>query len=317
MSSILQAAMGAAGTGKQTKSAISADRLAVLFGRLRLLVFAALALPAFAAAQTNPRLESLHIQIWPEFDRRAALIILNGELAPDTPLPANVSLHLPASSGGPSAVAFANAPDSQLFNLQHKVTKTGEYSTLQFSVPQRFFHVEYYDDALATGSPQRTYTYVWPGDLAVDRLKVTLQEPAGANDVSTLPDLGARTAGGDGLHYRTLDLGAYEAGKQLPVAIRYTKPDSRPSAEILKLKTSATEPPGPTASTVSYPVWVPLAATMLGISASIPALWWVWRRRRAARGGKAAVAGFCSRCGNALGPGDRYCSSCGARAQRA
>jgi len=252
MSSILQAAMGAAGTGKQTKSAISADRLAVLFGRLRLLVFAALALPAFAAAQTNPRLESLHIQIWPEFDRRAALIILNGELAPDTPLPANVSLRLPASSGGPSAVAFANAPDSQLFNLQHKVTKTGEYSTLQFSVPQRFFHVEYYDDALATGSPQRTYTYVWPGDLAVDRLKVTLQEPAGANDVSTLPDLGARTAGGDGLHYRTLDLGAYEAGKQLPVAIRYTKPDSRPSAEILKLKTSATEPPGPTASTVHH-----------------------------------------------------------------
>ena len=288
-----------------------------LTGGLRLLALYLLAVPALVAAQTNPRLASLHVQIWPEFDRRAALIILNGELAPGTPLPADVSLRLPASSGGPSAVAFANAPDSQLFNLQHKVTKAGEGSTLQFSVPQRFFHVEYYDDALATGSPQRTYTYVWPGDLAVDRLKVTLQEPAAANDVSSVPDLGARTAGGDGLYYRTLDLGAYEAGKQLPVAVRYTKPDTRTSAEILKMKTSAADPPGTTASPGTYPAWVPLAATMLGISAAIPALWWVWRRRRAARASKAAVAGFCSRCGNALGPGDRYCSSCGARAQKA
>ncbi len=293
------------------------DRLAVLIvGRLRLLVFALLAAPVLAGAQTNPRLATLHIQIWPEFDRRAALIILNGELAPDTPLPANVSMRLPASAGGPSAVAFANEPDSQLFNLQHKVTRSGDYSTLQFSTPQRFFHVEYYDDALATGSPQRAYTYVWPGDFAVDRMKVTLQEPAAASDVAALPELGARTAGGDGLYYRTLDVGAYEAGKQLPVAVRYTKPDTRTSAEILKMKTSAAEPPGTPASTGSYPAWVPLAATMLGISASIPALWWVWRRRRAARGARAAIAGLCSRCGNALGPGDRYCSSCGARAKK-
>ena len=304
------------GAGKRMESGAGADPWAALIGWLRPLVFVLLAAPALAGAQTNPRLASLHIQIWPEFDRRSALIILNGELAPDTRLPADVSLRIPASSGGPSAVAFANGPDSQLFNLQHKVTRTGDYSTLQFSTPQRFFHVEYYDDALATGSPQRSYTYVWPGDFAVDRMKVTLQEPAAASDISSLPDLGAPTAGGDGLYYRTLDLGTYEAGKKLPIAVRYTKADSRSSAEILKVKTSAADPPGTATSTVSYPAWVPLAATMLGISAGIPALWWVWRRRRATRSAKAATAGFCSRCGNALGPGDRYCSSCGARAKK-
>jgi len=316
MASTFRAAMGAAGARHGVESAGSANRLAVLVGRLRLFVFAVLAVPAFAVAQTNPRLESLHIQIWPEFDRPAALIILNGELAPDTPLPANVSLRIPASSGGPSAVAFANAPDSQLFNLQHGVTRAGDHSTLQFSAAQRFFHVEYYDNALATGSPDRTYTYVWPGDFAVHRLKVTLQEPAAASGVSALPDLGARTAGGDGLFYRSLELGAYEAGKQLPVAIRYTKADSRTSAEILKTKTSAAESPGTAASARSVPAWVPLAATMLGISVGIPALWWIWRRRKGARSARPATAGFCSQCGNALGPGNRYCSSCGAPAQQ-
>ncbi len=297
--------------GQRIEPVARAGHMSAWISGLRLVVLALLVAPALAGAQANPRLASLQVQIWPEFDRQAALIILNAELAPDTPLPAEISLRIPASSGGPSAVAFTNAPGSQLFNLQHKVTRTGDYSTLRFTAPQRFFHVEYYD-ALATGSPVRTYTYVWPGDLAVDRLIVALQEPAAASDVSALPDLGPRTTGEDGLYYRTLDLGAYEAGKQLPVAIRYTKPDSRTSAEILKIKTPAAETPGPTASTASYPAWVPLAATMLGISASIPALLWLWQRRRAVRGAKANNAGFCSRCGNALGPGNRYCSSCGA-----
>lgn len=271
--------------------------------------------PALVAAQVNPRLANLRIEIWPEFDRQATLVILKGELSPDTPLPAEVSLRIPASSGGPSAVAFANAAGSELFNLQHKTIRTGDYNTLRFAAPQRFFHIEYYD-ALATGSPMRTYTYVWPGDFAVERLYVTLQEPAAASDVSALPSLGPATVGGDGLNYRTLDLGAYEAGKQLPIAIRYTKPDSRTSAEILKMNTPAAKSPGPTAPAVSYPAWVPLAATLLGLSVAMPALWWIWRRRKGARGARPATAGFCSQCGNALGPGNRYCSSCGAPVQQ-
>jgi hypothetical protein len=290
---------------------------------LWLVVFALLVLPALAAApatpgaaQVNPRLASLRIEIWPEFDRQAALIILKGELSPDTPLPAEVSLRIPASSGGPSAVAFANAAGSELLNLQHKVTRTGNYSTLQFAAPQRFFHVEYYD-ALATGSSVRTYTYVWPGDLAVDRLSVTLQEPAATSDVSVLPDLGPGTAGADGLFYRTLDLGAYEAGKQLPVAIRYAKADSRTSVEILKLNTPAAKFPGPAASIENRPVWwTALVIAAAGLTAGLAALWWVWRRRKAASVVQPAMAGFCSRCGNALAPGNRYCSSCGAPVQQ-
>ena len=286
-------------------------RSAVLAALLRLLLVALLAAPALAYA--NPRLSSLHVQMWPEFDRRAMLVIINGELAPDTTLPAQVSLRIPSSSGGPVAVAYSNAPGSQLLNLPYEVTKSADHFTLRFSAPQRFIHVEYYD-MLATGSPERRYTYVWPGDLPVDRLIVTLQEPAEASAVSALPDLGPRTAGADGLYYRTLELGAYEAGKQLPVEIRYTKPDPRTSSEILK--PAAADSPATAASSERYPAWVPLAAAMLGISVSAPLLWWLWRRRTRRRAGT-ATAGFCTRCGNALGPDDRYCSSCGARVQRA
>ncbi len=287
-------------------------------------VLAILALPAFAAtpptgnaAQVNPRLASLRIDIWPEYDRQAALIILKAELSPDTPLPAVVSLRLPAASGGPSAVAFASAAGSELFNLQHEVTSTGNYSTLRFTAPQRFIHVEYYD-ALATGSSMRAYTYVWPGDLAVDRLSVRLQEPAATTDVSVLPDLGPGTAGPEGLFYRTLNLGAYEAGKQLPIAIRYTKPDSRTSVEILKLNTPAVKSPEPAGSIENYPGWTVFVTIVVALTVGLglAALWWVWRRRKAASGFRPAIAGFCSQCGSALAPGNHYCSSCGAPVQQ-
>jgi len=291
---------------------------------LWMVVLTILVLPAFAAApptgnaaQVTPRLASLRIDIWPEYDRQAALIILKAQLSPDTLLPAVVSLRLPAASGGPSAVAFASAAGSELFNLQHEVTSTGNDSTLRFTAPQRFFHIEYYD-ALATGSSLRTYTYVWPGDLAVDRLSVRFQEPATASDVSVLPDLGPGTAGPDGLFYRTLDLGAYEAGKQLPVAIRYAKPDSRTSVEILKLNTPAAKSPGPAGLFESNPAWTVFVTIVVALTVGLglAALWWVWRRRRAASGVRPAIAGFCSQCGSALARDNRYCSSCGAPAQQ-
>lgn len=195
------------------------------------------------------------------------------------------------------------------------MTSTGNYSSLRFTAPQRFFHVEYYD-ALATGSFVRTYTYVWPVDLAVDRLSVRLQEPAVASDVSVLPDLGSGTPGPDGLFYRALDFGAYGLGKQLPIAIRYAKQDSRTSVEILKLKTPAVTSPGPAASIERNPVWAWLVAVAAGLTAGLAALWWVLRRRKPASGVRTAIAGFRSQCGSALAPGNRYCSSCGAPVQQ-
>jgi len=59
--------------------AFSASRMAIL-------ALAFILAPAFAAAPPavatgNPRLANLEIEIWPEFDRPAALVFLKGEIA--------------------------------------------------------------------------------------------------------------------------------------------------------------------------------------------------------------------------------------------
>lgn len=281
-------------------------------------VLAATPLLAPAAAQPDrnppqgkPRFASLEVEIWPEFDRpKAVLVILKGELAADFALPAVVSLRIPASSD-PTAVAFANAPRAELFNLEHERTYASAFTTLRFNASHRFVQIEFYDPLL-TDASERRFTYVWPGDLAVDRLTVRVQEPAVSSNLQVKPDFGAPVTGPDGLLYRTAELGALEAGKRLPIEVRYTKTDPRTSADILGLKAADSKPPATTGSWVGLPGWLLIVAvsSALLIGAGAVSLW--WRRRAKASAARRSDAGFCHQCGSQLAADDRFCSKCGA-----
>jgi hypothetical protein len=266
------------------------------------------------AAQADPRLASLRIDIWPEFDRPGVLVILKGELTAETPLPAAVSLRIPAPAGRPAAVAFGSAA-SELFNLPYETSSDGKDLTVRFSAPQRSFHVEYYD-TLQTNGPQRNYAYVWRGDLPVRQLSVSLQEPAGATGFSVLPAFGSGTRGPEGLTYRKSEFGSFDAGQQFVLTLAYNKADARTSAQILNLATPAPAPPAP--AVAGPPGEVNVLQLVLIIAGALVAIlslafagWWLATRRARTAAARAPAAGFCSKCGNALAAGDRFCSACG------
>lgn len=257
--------------------------------------------PSPGASAPTPRLASLLIEIWLEYDRPQALVILKGELAPDAALPAALALRLPDSSGGLSAVAYADAL-GKLLNLAYEREDTPDFVVLRLKTPQHSFHVEFYEP-LAPGT-QRRYRYAWPGDLAVDQLAVLVKEPAAGSNLSVQPRLDSAAVSPDGLNYRTAQLGAFERGQQLPIEVRYTKTDPRTSAEIL----AATAPPANLEGD-ARPVrlFLSLGAALLVLGAGIAFAWWRWRRL--AR--RAAGAGFCPKCGAAAVPADRFCAGCG------
>ena len=212
-----------------------------VFSLLRMLIalLAVLLLPSLASAAggskapvANPHLASLQIEIWPEYDRPGALVILRAEIAPNVVLPVPVSVRIPAASGGPSAVAFSSVATGNLLTLQHETEPAGSSIRLKLEVPQRYFHVEFYDP-IATTAAGRSYSYAWPGDLATDRLAVLVQEPAGVLDLVVTPPHERTAPGQDGLRYRKAELGAFPAGKRLDVNVRYSKTDARTSVEIL------------------------------------------------------------------------------------
>ena len=293
---------------------------------LAALLAAALLAPAPALAQAgsapkgNPALSALNIEVWPEYDRPAVLVILKGALAESVKLPAAVTLRLPASSGGPAAVAYSSAADGNLLNLKHDVTRAGDYVTVKFEATERFFHIEFYEP-IATTAPERSFRYVWPGDLAVERATVVVQEPVAATAISVEPNLDRSSLGQDGMKYRIGEPGALPAGKTLPIVVRYTKADARPSRAILNPAASsgaaaASAPaaipaamPAPAAG--GLPDWaIPLAGFALLGAIGAGLIAWIWRRGPAPA--PAAPAGkHCVKCGAALAADDRFCGKCG------
>ena len=297
--------------------------------RLRALAAAALLAPALAFAQAggapkgNPALSALSIDVWPEYDRPAALVILKGALAESVKLPAAVTLRLPATSGGAAAVAYSATADGNLLNLKHEQARAGDWFTLKFEATERFFHIEFYEP-IATTAPERSFRYVWPGDLAVERATVVVQEPVAASALAVEPNLDRSSLGPDGLKSRVGEPGALPAGKALPIVVRYTKADARPSKEILNpgAKAGASAVPAavpaaaplPAPAFAGLPDWaIPLGGfALLGIvGAGLIA--WIWRRGPApAPAAAAAKPGrFCVKCGAALAADDRFCGKCG------
>ena len=283
--------------------------------RAGLLLLALVLAPALALAQGNPRLANLGIEIWPEYDRAGAvLVILKGELAPDVKLPAQAQLRIPAASGGPSAMAFSNAPDGNLLNLRHEASTAGDAITLKFELPERFLHVEFYAP-IATALPARSFTYTWPGDFAVDRVRAVVQEPATSSNLQMEPNLELASTGRDGLRYKAGDLGARAAGKPLPVTVRYTKLEMRPTAEIMKL--APTQAPAAAPAAPAAPVGAPfpasvlvlLAVALLAIGGLLMFVWW----RRRAPATQTLPHGACTKCGAPRRPEDRFCGKCGAK----
>jgi hypothetical protein len=299
--------------------------------RRLVLALALLILPALAMAQAPAaakggvvKLASLAIEIWPEYDRPAALVILRGVVAEGVKLPAAISLRLPLASGGPGAVAFSATADGNLLNLKYEKAKSGDSIVVKFETPERYFHIEFYEP-IATTDPARTFRYVWPGDIAVERANVVVQEPAAALGMATEPSFEQTSQGQEGLNYRIGDLGALPAGKAVPITVKYTKSDARPSTEIKGIRTAQAAPPSATAPSAPVPVpppsadgtpaWALPLAGLVGLAlVGVLLILWAWRRQsKAAPAAASAAAGFCKKCGAPLAAGSNFCGKCGAK----
>jgi hypothetical protein len=238
-------------------------------------------------------------------------VILRGEIAADAPLPAAVSLRIPATSGGPAAVAYSAEPGGNMLNLKYDRKDAGDSIALSFDAPERFFHVEFYDPLVPTATG-RSYTYPWTGDLAADRVSVIVQEPAAASDLSVDPALGNAATGQNGLRYRSADLGPFALGKRLELKVRYVRTDARTSVAILEPQSASPAPP-PAAGldTRKLALWLLAVVAVLVVAALAGSLW--WPRRKGSPQPPPGKAGFCGKCGAGRASDDRFCSKCGAR----
>lgn len=277
----------------------------------------AAALPARAqeAQGEVERLAWLTVELWPDYDRPEMLILMTGAVPADAPLPAAVTLPLPAEATI-NAVARITEDNALIDDIEFTTAE----GSLTLITPDRRFRLEYYAP-YGTAGAEKSYTFNWQSGLTVEEMAVAVQEPEDATSLEVEPPAVEVVTGFEDLNYHNLPPDRVPAGVPYTVTVSYQTERSG----ILQAAN-----------------WPALLAAGGGVLVLLALVWRLWgngilgggrrlrkprpaRRTRAPQGtvetkqkGEASrAAKFCHRCGEEAQAGDRFCRNCGTQLKRA
>ncbi len=278
------------------------------------------AFPFSARAQSPIKLSSLQVQLWPEYDQPSMLVIYDFRLPESIKLPVSVSISFP-KEGHLVAVA-SQAADGSLLNTDYIGPTAGQQSqtvTIQIQTSTTY-HLEYYQPLSRTGR-ERKFSYVWPGDYAVDDISISIRIPPDTTSIITDPAMKS-TKAPDGTDSLIKDFGALQAGQKFPLQLTYVK-----ESETLSVPGESVQPSKPLGSNTPGRVllsnYLPYILGALGIiSIGAAAIYFLQPGRRQATArrrthghaeGKAKGEIYCHQCGARAQPNDRFCRVCGTK----
>jgi len=282
-------------------------------------------------AQSNTPLDSVVIQILPEFDRPDVLVIYRLTLAASVSLPAQISLRLPRAAGAPYNVAWEDV-DGLLYNLTYTTEVRGDWLQINFTTPSANLQVEYYDPRLEREGQLRKFTYEWNGDFSVQNLVVSVQQPANAEKMQAYPGFDGGQRLSDGFIYFTNPVGKVDAGTTFKVNVRYEKADDSLSVGMLPVQPAQPldeTTPGRTSASGLLPVFILVVG---GVLLVVMVSWFFIRRDREASPStrryrhkrspavsvmeETSSVVYCHQCGRRAESGDIFCRACGVRLRR-
>jgi hypothetical protein len=276
-----------------------------------------------AYAQGGPSLSSVKARIWPEYDKPEVLIIYYITVSPQTSLPATMTFRIPAAAQKPNALAIGTTLDTVSDQgVEYTLETDGDWVKVIVKVTGPAIQLEYYDPTLTKNGAQRQYTYVWPGDYAVDNFSVELQQPDDASGMQTNPNLTKVNPAADNLTYYTGDIGALAAGKPFTLTAKYQKDSDALSVSFMNVQPSAPVDEN-TTGRVSLTTYLPWLIAAVGVLMIAGGLYYYFRgtgrprptarRRHAASEETAEGQIYCPQCGARARNGDRFCRTCGTR----
>lgn len=287
--------------------------------------------PAFAA-QSATTIEEMEIDIWPDYDQPSVLLLLTGTLPATTPLPATVTLSIPANA---TLHAVARMPDPQTMidDITYNLDTANQLLTL--TTPDLSFRIEYYQPYTANNL-DRTYTFSWQAPTAVNQFLVTVQQPASATGITLSVNPISVMQGDNTLLYHNLPALSLAANQSYNLDLSYTMSSPTLTTSVLRDQGVINDPAFvPTQETnanssVSTENWVLLSLLALGIITVSGVTWWLNRKpqqmvkkvpatptqhrpfpppQQTTSPNSGSI--FCHHCGTPAASGDKFCRSCG------
>ena len=278
--------------------------------------------PFPASAQGEVDLDSLSVQLWPEFDQPAMLVIYDFTLPESTSLPVDVTLRFPTDA---NIIAIAYADAGGLLNAPFEEPFVEEgWQVLTVTVDTSAqYRVEYYAPLEFSGD-QRDYSYLWPGDYAVNTFTASFRVPLDTTDITTDPTMSEATLAGSQERILVWETSDLEAGEQLPLQVTYTKTSDRLIAEGQPLETGTVDDSTP--GRVSLNNYLPYILGGVGIVFIVAGIIYFWqtsqgkpaprKRHRSRSEADDEDDTYCSQCGKRAKSGDRFCRTCGTRLRK-
>ncbi len=285
--------------------------------------------PNAVAVADDIVIEQLQVDIWPEYDRPAVLVIYRIGLTADTTLPATLTLNIPKDADRPSRLAVQDV-DGMFYNIDFTTQDAAEWVSITFTTPSHEIQLEYYDPNITFTQYQRAYQFTWQNDLPVNALTVRVQQPVNATKILIEPDMGSGRIGQDGLEYFIFLAGQIHANEEYTVKLTYDKPDFMLSSGLLPVspvKPITLRTKGRTTATLA----VPWALALLGIVLIVTGGLWYWQigkrapayelhtppiepTSRSLKQAQQLISQtffYCSKCGKRIQKEDKFCKECG------
>lgn len=278
-------------------------------------------------AQSDVVIQSMQVDLWPEYDRPGVLVIYRITLSPTVKLPADLTIRLPKDAGKPNAVA-EQTENGLITTSFEAVGSENNWNLFKFTATLPQIQVEYYDPGLKKNGTQRSFTFRWPGSYSVENLTLQIQQPAGAANMILTPNTGSASQGQDGLTYYAVPIGSVAAGTTFNMDLSYSKSNdtlTQPSGfeNVTPAAATNSNTPGQITLTSALP-WLLGGLGVLLISVGL--LWYVrtgrqpvpakHRRRAELPQVHEDETVYCHQCGKRAAPEDVYCRACGGKLKR-
>ncbi len=291
---------------------------------LILLLLVLLASPFSVAAQQSVSLSVLNVSFWPEFDQPKMLVIYDFVLPPDTILPAQVTMRIPAEA---ELVAVAFEQDGGLLNANFDEPYTqDEWLLIPVIVDSAsVYRIEYYAPITFDGD-ERQFTYLWPGDYAVEQVTFELQVPPDTTGISSTPELTANRQVA-GLEYRSWNGTGFAEGEQIPFTITYSRSSNVLTRDVQPMQADPVDEN--TSGRILLSNYLPYLLGGVGVILIVVGGLYFWqsgrgkpglkrekrhRSRVSAENGDEQV--YCHQCGKRAQSNDRFCRTCGTRLKK-
>ena len=187
--------------------------------------------PIVGLALLNPgwKTAQMVVQVWPEYDKRAVLVIMTFDLPAEVPLPATFKFAIPRGAEI-AGIGEVDPNGDFTFNYadSYPPVEPGtdwDISTIQVQKYRSLQIDYYYDPGLPIGAGARSFPLLLQLPMDVTSLNLHVQQPARATDFNVQPAMQGTGAAQDGFTYAVASLSDAKSGSTFSYVVSYSKPD--------------------------------------------------------------------------------------------